>query len=108
MGGFHCLLLLDNCIDGRAEKECKAKTTLTVKHLLTHTSGLLAGDCGSIYAKELSEKANKTLKGTVDYYSYVGLSFEPYSRQEYSPTAAFDLLTRIVEVISETDFAESV
>lgn len=74
--------------DGRAEKVCKAKTTLTVKHLLTHTSGLLAGECGVVYADKLSAEANESLKGTVDYYSSVGLSFEPYSKQEYSPTAA--------------------
>ena len=73
--------------DGRAERVCKAKTTLTVKHLLTHTSGLLAGECGVVYADKLSAEANESLKGTVDYSS-VGLSFEPYSKQEYSPTAA--------------------
>ena len=94
--------------DGRAEKVYKAKTTLTVRHLLTHTSGLLAGECGSVYAKEISEEANKSLKGTVDYYSSVGLSFEPYTKNEYSGTAAFDVLARIVEVISDTDYAEFV
>lgn len=95
-------------IDGRAEKVCKAETTLTVKHLLTHTSGLLAGECGVVYANKLSAEANKSLKGTVDYYSSVGLSFEPYTKNEYSPTAAFDVLSRIVEVISDTDYAEFV
>ena len=94
--------------DGRMEKVCKANTTLTVKLLLTHTSGLLAGECGVVYANKLSAEANKSLKGTVDYYSSVGLSFEPYSKQEYSPTAAFDVLARIVEVISDTDYAEFV
>ena len=94
--------------DGRAEKVCKSNTALTVKHLLTHTSGLLAGECGIAYAKALSTEANKSLKGTVDYYSSVGLSFEPYTENEYSPTAAFDVLARIVEVISYTDYAEFV
>ena len=94
--------------DGRVEKVCKAKTQLTVRHLLTHTSGLLAGECGTVYAKALSVEANKSLKGTVDYYSSVGLSFEPYTKNEYSPTAAFDVLARIVEVISDTDYAEFV
>ena len=95
-------------IDGRMEKVCKANTTLTVKHLLAHTSGLLAGECGVVCADKLSAEANKSLKGTVDYYSSVGLSFEPYSKQEYSPTAAFDVIARIVEVISDTDYAEFV
>lgn len=95
-------------IDGGVEKVCKAETTLTVKHLLTHTSGLLAGECGTVYAKALSIEANKSLKETVDYYSSVGLSFEPYTKNEYSPTAAFDVLARIVEVVSDTDYAEFV
>lgn len=94
--------------DDGVEKVYKAKTTLTVKHLLTHTSGLLAGECGIAYAKALSVEANKSLKGTVDYYSSVGLSFEPYTKNEYSGTAAFDVLARIVEVISGTDYAEFV
>lgn len=94
--------------DGRVEKVCKSKTNLTVKHLLTHTSGLLAGECGTFYAKTLSVEANKTLKATVDYYSSVGLSFEPYTKSEYSATAAFDVLARIVEVVSGTDYAEFV
>ena len=94
--------------DGGVERVCKAKTTLTVKHLLTHTSGLLAGECGVVYADKLSAEANKSLKGTVDYYSSVGLSFEPYTKNEYSPTAAFDVLARLVEVVSDTDYAEFV
>ena len=35
--------------DCRGEKVCKYNTTLNVKHLLTHTSGLLAGECGAVY-----------------------------------------------------------
>lgn len=92
-------------IDGRVEVVRKSETILTVRHLLTHTSGLLAGECGLIYEKALSEEANKSLKGAVDYYSSVGLSFTPYTKTEYSPTAAFDVLARIVEVISGTDYA---
>ncbi len=93
-------------VNGRTELVCPAKTVLTVKHLLTHTSGLLAGECGEIYAKALSEEDNRTLKSTVDYYSTVGLSFEPFTKSEYSAVAAFDLLARIVEVVSGMDFAD--
>ena len=62
-------------IDGRAEKVRKAQTTLTIKHLLTHTSGLVSGSSGEFYANELSDEANKTLKDTVDYYSGTGIGF---------------------------------
>lgn len=94
--------------DGKAVKARKAETVLTVKHLLTHTSGILSGGSEAFYANGLSDEDNKTLKGTVDYYATAGLGFEPYSKEQYSPTAAFDLLARIVEVISDTDYAEFV
>lgn len=93
-------------VNGRAEKVRRVETVMTVKHLLTHTSGLLAGECGNYYANALTDEDNKTLKSTVDYYSTVGLSFEPFTNSEYSAVAAFDLLARIVEVVSGTDFAE--
>lgn len=93
-------------IDGKAEKVRKAQTTLTIKHLLTHTSGLVSGSCGEFYANELSDETNKTLKDTVDYYSGTGLGFEPYTENQYNATAAFDVLARIAEVISGMNYAD--
>lgn len=93
-------------IDGKAEKVRKAQTTLTIKHLLTHTSGLVSGSSGEFYANELSDEANKTLKDTVDYYSGTGLGFEPYTENQYNATAAFDVLARIAEMISDMNYAD--
>lgn len=93
-------------IDGKAEKVRKAQTTLTIKHLLTHTSGLVSGCSGEFYANELSDETNKTLKDTVDYYSGTGLGFEPYTENQYNATAAFDVLARIAEVISGMNYAD--
>lgn len=93
-------------IDGKAEKVRKAQTTLTIKHLLTHTSGLVSGGSGEFYANELSDDTNKTLKDTVDYYSGTGLGFEPYTENQYNATAAFDVLARIAEVISGMNYAD--
>ena len=95
-------------IDGKAEKVHKAQTALTVKHLLTHTSGLVSGSSGEFYANELSDEANKTLKDTVDYYSGTGLGFDPYTKNQYNATAAFDVLARIAEVISGMNYADFV
>ena len=52
----------------------------------------------------MSAEDNKTLKNAVDYFSHCGLGFEPFSTQEYSGTAAFDVLARIIEVISGKDY----
>ncbi|MGN0179733.1 MAG: serine hydrolase domain-containing protein [Monoglobaceae bacterium] len=93
---------------GKAVRLRKSETALTVKHLLTHTSGILSGDVEVYYTNGLSDEAKKTLKGTVDYYATTGLGFEPYSKEQYSATAAFDVLARIIEVISGIDYAEFV
>lgn len=94
--------------NGKAVKVRKAETALTVKCLLTHTAGILSGDSEAYYTNNLSGEVNKTLKETVDYYSTVGLGFEPYSKEQYSPTTAFDVLARIIEVISGIDYAKFV
>lgn len=83
-----------------------AENMLTVKHLLTHTSGILAGECGAYYSQHLPESTNRDLKSTVDYYAEAGLSFEPFSATEYSAVAAFDVLARIIEVISGIEYNE--
>ena len=93
-------------IDGKAEKVRKAQTTLTIKHLLTHTSGLVSGSSGEFYANKLTDETNKTLKDTVDYYSGTGLGFEPYTENQYNATAAFDVLARIAEMISDMNYAD--
>lgn len=95
-------------INGNVEKVDKTKTTLTVKHLLTHTSGIADAVCDPHIAKDFPEEAGKTLKGTVDFYSTAGVWFDPGSKQDYSPSGAFDLLARIVEVISGMDYSEFV
>ena len=80
------------------------KGKLTIKHLLTHTSGILNGKSGEIYKSCITEEENSTLEKTVDFYANCGLEFEPFSHQEYNATAAFDLLARIVEVVSGMDY----
>lgn len=79
---------------------------LTIKHLLTHSSGLLNGISGEIYYKEMTDEQNRTLKNAVDFYSDCAVEFEPFTRQEYNPTAAFDVLARIAEVVSGKQFEE--
>lgn len=86
----------------------EAKSPISLKHLLTHTSGILAGECGAYYANELTAEADKSLESTVDYYSTVGLSFEPFTKTEYSGTAAFDVLARVIEVVSDMPYSEFV
>lgn len=94
--------------NGMPKNVGKAQTPITLKHLLTHTSGILAGECGAYYANGLTAEADEVLEATVDYYSTVGLSFEPFTKTEYSGTAAFDVLARVIEVVSYMPYSEFV
>lgn len=77
----------------------KSKTKITVKHLLSHTSGVGSGVlCGAL--DKMTASAQTDIKSVADAYASVPLSFEPYSAQAYSATVGFDLLARIVEITS--------
>lgn len=92
--------------ENTVEKGKLIENKLTIKHLLTHTSGLLNGKSGLYYVSKMTSEENCTLENAVNFYADCGLEFEPFSAQEYNPTAAFDVLARIVEIISGEDYNE--
>ena len=79
----------------------KAKKDITVCDLLTHTSGI-----GSEWSKieRMTDEDKRTIDNTVKFYADLGLDFEPRTKQQYSPTAAFDVLVKIIEQVTETDY----
>ena len=87
-------------------KSSYVKNIPTIKHLLTHTSGILAGRSGAVYLEKMTPEDDRTLSSAVKFYSECGLDFEPFSKQEYSATAAFDVLAKIVETVSGQDYNE--
>ena len=85
-----------------AAGECSTPQKLpTIKHILTHSSGI-----GSDPEKmqRMTDQDRKDLDSTVAFCLRSGLDFEPDSKQQYSGTAAFDVLTRIIELVTNTDF----
>lgn len=56
----------------------EAKTPVTISMLLDHTAGVSAGD-EPLMTAAMTEEDRSTLQGTVDYFSKVGLYFEPRS-----------------------------
>lgn len=76
-----------------------------ILHLLTHSSGIGCGPLGVYLAGRMPAEENETLERAVLYYAKQPLSFDPYTKTMYSPTAAFDVLARIVEIVSGKDFA---
>lgn len=82
-----------------------ATREITVQDLLTHVSGLASG--GAASTSEVAKIARKPGESLANYIPRLGvtpLDFQPGSRWSYSPSAAFDTLGRIVEILSGQTF----
>jgi CubicO group peptidase (beta-lactamase class C family) len=83
---------------------------ITIRHLLTHSSGLSYGllDPGTLMFKLYTEHGvlspNTPLSGLMDALNGLPLSFHPGTSWEYSVAA--DVLARLVEIISGQRFDE--
>jgi CubicO group peptidase (beta-lactamase class C family) len=81
-----------------------AAREITIKDLLTHTSGLVSGGISASEAAKMPRKSTDSLADYIPRLAAVPLAFQPGSRWTYSPGAGFDTLGRIVEVISGQSF----
>jgi CubicO group peptidase (beta-lactamase class C family) len=81
-----------------------ANREITVKDLLTHTSGLASGGLGSAAARQIQRDPNGTLADYIPKLGAVPLDFQPGSAWRYSPGAGIDTLGRIVEIVSGQSF----
>ena len=79
----------------------KSKNNITIQHLLTHTSGI---GSDAIKCQKMTNEDKKSLDNSVRFFSKIGLDFEPGTREQYSGTGAFDVLARIIEKITKTDY----
>lgn len=78
---------------------------ITVFHLLTHSSGLGSGELGTQQHDNRPRESGESLAAAVAYYETLPLAFEPGTAPDYSPIFGFDVLARIVEVVSGMDYA---
>ena len=81
-----------------------AAREITIRDLLTHTSGLVSGGISASEAAKNPRKPTDALADYIPRLASVPLAFQPGSRWTYSPGAGFDTLGRIVEVISGQTF----
>jgi CubicO group peptidase (beta-lactamase class C family) len=79
-----------------------AARPITVRDLLTHTSGLASGGASGAYPVAIG--AGETLAQVLPRFQNVPLDFEPGTHWAYSGQYGFDVLARIVEVASGTSF----
>ena len=82
-----------------------AERAITIRDLLTHTSGLQSGTLGNRIGARMSPRNTSfTLDKYVPTLGQVPLDFQPGSRWSYSLLAGMETLGRIVEVASGTTF----
>jgi CubicO group peptidase (beta-lactamase class C family) len=77
-----------------------ADRDITIKDLLTHTSGLSSGQMGQSEVAKMRRKPTETLADYIPRLGSTPLEFQPGSHWMYSPSDGFDVLARIVEVAS--------
>jgi len=82
----------------------KAKTRLTILHLLTHTSGIGSGMLGVAQDKLMTAETKQTLDNCIDFYAKSALAFEPFTAEAYSGVAAFSVFVKIAEMVSGMDY----
>jgi CubicO group peptidase (beta-lactamase class C family) len=78
-----------------------AAREITVKDLLTHTSGLMSGGVsGPEQARLAPRKPDDTLASFIPKLASIPLDFQPGTLWRYSGLYGFDVLARIVEIAS--------
>src|SRR5208282_789025 len=77
-----------------------AERPITIKDLLTHTSGLSSGPMGQSEVAKIRRKPAETLADYIPRLATTPLEFQPGTHWMYSPSDGFDVLARIVEVAS--------
>ena len=82
-----------------------ASREITIRDLLTHTSGLVSGGPASTFENQkVARKPGEKLADYIPRLAATPLDFQPGTRWSYSPSAGFDTLGRIVEIVSGQTF----
>lgn len=76
----------------------------TLHHLLTHSAGIGSGRAGDLQYETFKPKT--TLADSVEGYSHMLMDFRPGTAQMYSPIIGFDIVARIVELVSGMPYEE--
>ena len=91
--------------DGRIYSTEMPPREITLFDLLTHTAGLGADELGNREYTVMDTAAKSSLASVAEYYgAHFHLAFAPGSKAAYSGFAGYDVLARIVELISGMTF----
>ncbi len=74
---------------------------ITIKDLMTHTSGLSSGPMGQSEARKVRRQPDDTLATYIPRLGATPLEFQPGTQWMYSASDGIDVLARIVEIVSD-------
>lgn len=92
-------------IDENGERVA-VKEPVTLRHLLSHTSGIDGYAERSSVLAQMTERERSEVGAHADFIARLPLSYLPGSKQAYSPTAAFSLLAAVAERVTGLPYAE--
>jgi CubicO group peptidase (beta-lactamase class C family) len=81
-----------------------ADREITIRDLMTHTSGLVSGPISMSQNAKVSYKPGETLADYIPRLGSIPLEFQPGTKWAYSAEAGIDTLARIVEIASGQTF----
>jgi len=81
-------------------KTVPADREITIRDLLTHSSGLGQGEIGLTEMARRMPKTDDTLASFIPQWASVPLDFQPGTQTGYSAIMGFDILGRVVEIAS--------
>jgi len=71
-----------------------------IRYILTHTSGVVSGTNSNFANRAVAAGPKETLADYIPRVGKVPLEFQPGTRWAYSAATGFDVLSRVVEVVS--------
>jgi CubicO group peptidase (beta-lactamase class C family) len=83
-----------------------ADRALTIVDVLTHTGGVMSGAIGNAGGNPIFNQRERLGLAWAEGLGDVALDFQPGSRWSYSGLGGFDVLARIVEIVSGQTFEE--
>ena len=87
-----------------ATRTVDAARPITLRDLLTHTSGLTSGGASAAQLSQVPIGPGESLSVVIPRLNRVPLDFHPGTRWAYSAQYGFDVLARVVEVASGMPF----
>ncbi len=81
---------------------------ITVRHLLSHCSGIGTGEIGAYQSRLLSDTEKATYTSVARSFASKLLDFEPGTKQEYCGRITFDILAAIIEQLTNVKYDEFV